>query len=255
EERGSRFEQRRGESIWIFRECAAGRTHSSRYDCDEWGTRISGWFASFVGRLEEDTEEPGEGGRFYGCGVGCYAGAGGGPNGGWGDVAGAGAGVEDRANRDRRRAWRARLGHAGRGWDSGEGRCARRGAAAGEVAARSAGCGDYLYAVGRHVHSVGDADRDCEQGAGGFISVDSCELVERAERARGGDVLPELHFGPDRAGCRGEGERGERPVDPPVERPGEENRAEGQDCGKPRVRQRRGRFAVRGVAEGQCGAE
>jgi N-acetylmuramoyl-L-alanine amidase len=32
------------------------------------------------------------------------------------DVIGAGAGVEDRAHRDRRRTWRARLGNAGRGW-------------------------------------------------------------------------------------------------------------------------------------------
>ena len=45
------------------------------------------------------------------------SGAGCGADGGWRDLAGAGAGIEDRADCDRCGAWRARLGHDGRGWD------------------------------------------------------------------------------------------------------------------------------------------
>jgi len=43
------------------------------------------------------------------------------------------------------------------------------------------GGGDYLHAVGRYVYSAGDADGDCEQGAGGPVSFDPCEFVAGCE--------------------------------------------------------------------------
>ena len=68
-----------------------------------------------------------------------------------------------------------------------------------------------------------------------LFHLDPCKLVAGRERARRGDLLPELHVGPDGAGCGGARERGERPVDPSAERPGEEDCAEGQDRREPRV--------------------
>ena len=56
-----------------------------------------------------------------------------------------------------------------------------------------------------------------------------CELFARCDGAWGGDVLSELYVVAGCAGDGGAGERGERSVDPSVERPGEEDCAEGED--------------------------
>ena len=80
-----------------------------------------------------------------------------------------------------------------------------------------------------------------------FLSIHANSSTMR-QRARSGDVLPELHVGPDRARCGGERERGQRPVDSSAERPGEEDRAEGQDRRVPGVCERCGESSL------YCGA-
>ena len=160
EVRGSRFEGRYG-----GHECCC---------CDTDGCGC-GHFGEF---RQEDAQEQGEGGGQFDrdCG-GCDAGAGSGADGRWRDLAGARAGVEDRAHRDRPGPRRARLGNDRRGRDRGEGRGAGRGAAPGQAAARPAGRGDHLHALRRYVCPAGDADGDRQQGAGGPVPVDPRQLV------------------------------------------------------------------------------
>ena len=55
----------------------------------------------------------------------------------------------------------------------------------GKLLQRPAGRGDHLHAVGRYVYPARDADGDCEQGAGGPVSVDPCEQLTGLRRRAG----------------------------------------------------------------------